>query len=173
MKPRPVMHRDYMYLGRMMAVLAAVVLFIGTMVTGSGPHGGDADVQRLGFAPHVVTKVHGSAVWLLLLLTALTLWRISAADGSNKLMKRGEVLIGLLLAQGAIGYFQYALNVPVGLVIFHIAGAVAVWLGVIWFNLAFYERNEDLQIKVYDGDQVPDMQADMMTNLEDVRPPHA
>jgi heme a synthase len=152
-KPVAIMHRDYIILGRIMGGLAAVVIVIGTMVTGSGPHGGDEHVQRLGFKLHDITKVHGSFVWLLLAVTVLTLWRINAAHGSETLIKRGELVVAALLVQGAIGYFQYALGVPAGLVIFHIVGAVAVWLSVIWFNLAFFERYEDVGLAVYNGEE--------------------
>ena len=156
-RPVRVMHKDYLYLGRAMFVLAFVVIFIGTMVTGAGPHGGDEDVERLNLAIRNITKVHSSVVWVLLALTVLTVWRVNVANGGEKLRKRGELVVAALLVQGAIGYFQYSLGVPAGLVIFHIIGAVAVWLSVIWFNLAFYERFESTELPVYDGDAVPSM----------------
>ena len=116
-------------------MLTFVVIFIGTMVTGAGPHGGDEDVERLNLAIRNITKVHSSVVWVLLALTVLTVWRVNVANGGDKLRKRGELVVAALLVQGAIGYFQYSLGVPAGLVIFHIIGAVAVWLSVIWFQL--------------------------------------
>lgn len=153
----PVVHRDYMLLGRAVFVLASAVLFVGTMVTGTGPHGGDEHVQRLGFDPHVITRVHGALVWTLILLTIITVWRLHASGASSLIIKRGEMLIGAMVLQGALGYLQYALNVPVLMVLFHVAGATIVWTLVIWLNLGFYERYEPIDLPVYDGDEVPDL----------------
>jgi cytochrome c oxidase assembly protein subunit 15 len=164
--PFPVAHRDYRLLARAMAVVAAVVIFVGTMVTGSGPHGGDEHVVRLDFALHTITKVHGGLVWLLVALTVLTMWRLHAAGVSRTLLRRGEFAVAAMLVQGAIGYLQYGMHLPPLLVLLHIGGSVAVWLTVLWFNLGFYERYETADvagIPVYDGNAVPvldDMLAD-------------
>lgn len=144
-------HRDYLLLGRSIAVLTGVVIFVGTMVTGSGPHGGNEHVKRLGFQPHDITKVHGTLVWILVALVVLTLWRLNSANVSTTLIKRGELVVVALLTQAGIGYFQYATGLPAALVLLHVAGAVAVWLSVIWFNLGFYERYGDVGLAVYDG----------------------
>ncbi len=50
------------------------------------------------------------------------------------------MLLGVLLAQGTIGYIQYFTGVPVLLVGFHILGAVLVWIAVVWFYLGLVER---------------------------------
>ena len=54
---------------------AAVVLVLGTVVTGSGPHSGDADTpNRFGFDPRTVSWLHADAVWLFVgLVVALML----------------------------------------------------------------------------------------------------
>lgn len=149
--PRAIVHRDYVLLVRGIFLMTCAVLFAGTMVTGSGPHAGADNVVRLGFKPHDITRVHGALVWLLLLLVVLTLWRLNAAHASSTLIHKGEFVVMALLAQGAIGYLQYALGVPAGLVIFHIAGALTVWISVISFNLALYERWEPTELAAYDG----------------------
>jgi cytochrome c oxidase assembly protein subunit 15 len=154
-KPVAIVHRDYIILGRAMAVLAAVVIFIGTMVTGSGPHGGDEHVVRLGYSIHEITKVHGIFVWLLIAVTVLTLWRLHAAHASTTLLRKGEYCVAAMLVQGVIGYTQYAMHFPPVLALVHVAGAVTVWVTVLWFNLSFYERYEPVGIDVYDGDAYP------------------
>jgi heme a synthase len=154
-RPHLAVHRQFLVLGRLIGVLAFAVLFVGTLVTGSGPHGGDENVVRLGFDPHTVTKVHGSLVWCLIALVVFTAWRLHAVHASATLVKRAEILVAALLGQGAIGYLQYSLNVPAGLVLVHIAGATLVWTAVVWFNLGFYERFGDVGIGVYDGEQFP------------------
>ena len=39
------------------------------------------------------------------------------------------------MAQGAIGYTQYFLGVPPGLVLVHVAGSVVVWVATLSFYL--------------------------------------
>ena len=41
------------------------------------------------------------------------------------------VLLGLVVAQGGLGYLQYALGVPPVPVIFHVLGAALVWAAVL------------------------------------------
>lgn len=152
---QPVVHRDYILLGRLLFLVAAAVLFVGTMVTGTGPHGGDEHVQRLGFSPHQIARVHGTLVWTLIALTAFTVWRLHSIGATSTLIKRGETLIAVMILQGAGGYLQYALHVPAALVLFHVAGATTVWSLVIWLNLGFYERYGEIGLKAYDGDVIP------------------
>lgn len=150
-QPMPVVHRDYVWLGRAALLLAIAVLVLGTVVTGSGPHGGDPDVQRYGFEVREVTKIHGILVWMLVAVTSLTVWRLHVANADKTLVKKGEIVLAALLLQGAIGYLQYALAVPAGLVLLHIAGATAVWISMVWFNLSFHERWGELGVTAYDG----------------------
>lgn len=154
-RPQLVVHRQFLVLARSIAVLGAVVLFVGTIVTGTGPHGGDEHVERLSFDPHLVTKIHGTLVWILIALTVFVVWRLHAVQATSTLVRRGEVLAGLMVMQGAIGYLQYSLHVPALLVLAHIAGATAVWIGIVWFNLGFYERYDVTGMPVYDGDAYP------------------
>lgn len=154
-KAVPVMHSDYIWLGRLMVALAIAVVFIGTMVTGTGPHSGDENVHRLGFALHHITKVHGVVAWLLIAVTVITVWRLRVAGASSTLLKRGELVVAVMLAQGVTGYTQYALHLPPALVLLHVAGSVAVFMSVLWFNFAFHERYEPIDMPVYDGDQYP------------------
>jgi heme a synthase len=159
-QPHAIVHRDYVWLGRAMMVLTAAVLVAGTVVTGSGPHGGDPDAQRFGFEPRDVTQVHGALVWTLLVVTALTVWRLYKAQADRSLIHKGEVAMAAMVAQGAIGYIQYATGVPAGLVLVHIAGATLVWIAVVWFNLSFHERWEPVGVVAYDG---PPEEADSAT----------
>ena len=136
---RPV-SRDLVRLGRMQWVMAAVVVFTGTIVTASGPHGGDADVERLDLSLPDVARIHGLSVVLLVSLTAVLLWLLRREGAPAAARRRGSVLLGVLLAQAAVGYVQYFTGVPVVLVGIHILGAAAVWTATIRFNLALAGR---------------------------------
>ena len=134
---RPVVGPDLLALGRLVVAAAAVVLLMGTVVTSSGPHGGDENAERLSFPLHQVARLHGLTVVLFLLLTVVTLWRLTRAGAPRQLLRRGEVLLGVLVAQAAVGYVQYFTGVPALLVAVHIAGAAVVWAAAVRFLLAF------------------------------------
>jgi heme a synthase len=128
---------DLRRLGSLAVVAAGLVLFLGTVVTSSGPHGGDEDAERLQFALGDVARLHGAAVILFLGLVLLTLWRLRSAGAPPTVLRRGEAVLAVSVAQAALGYVQYFNGVPALLVGFHVAGAAAVWIVTLRFRLAF------------------------------------
>ena len=126
-------------LGSWLVVWAAVVLFLGTVVTGSGPHAGSNEgqlVERLPFTLRDAARVHGTAVWILLALALYSVWRARQDRAPAEVLQRGGVLLAVLCAQGAIGYLQYFTKIPPLLVAIHIAGATALWVSVLRFRLS-------------------------------------
>lgn len=102
------------------------VIYVGTIVTGSGPHAGDANSPRNGLDPELWSRFHAALVWLLLGVTALVVWRLwhTTARGA------AVALLAAELAQGLIGYVQYFTDLPIALVAAHLVGAaVLVALG--------------------------------------------
>lgn len=132
---RPLVEPELVWAARLMAVLAAVTILAGTVVTGSGPHGGDDKVQRWSLDLHRVTQLHGTAAMLLVALTLATLWLLRSQGAPAEAIRRGRQVIEALALQVAIGYTQYFTGVPVVLVGFHILGAVLVWTAVLRFAL--------------------------------------
>jgi len=113
-----------------------VVLYIGTVVTGSGPHAGDVDSPRTGLDPLQVSQLHADAVFLFI---GLTIGLVLVASG---LARRAAVtLLVVQLAQGAIGFVQYASDLPVVLVGFHLLGAALVSASMTWAVIASRSRN--------------------------------
>ncbi len=132
-------------LGSWLVLWAAVVLFLGTVVTGSGPHAGSNEgqfVERLPFVVRDVARLHGAAVWILLALALYTVWRARQSRAPGDVQARGAVLLAVLCAQGAIGYIQYFNNVPPVLVAVHIAGATALWVSALRFRLGLVSPTE-------------------------------
>src|SRR4051812_10452306 len=124
---------------RMLGVLAAIVIFLGTITTASGPHPGSNKgqvVDRLPFALHQAARMHGIAVMLFLTFTLVTMWSLVRSGAPAALLRRAEILLAVLVAQAAIGYVQYFTRLPVVLVGVHIAGATAVWIATVSVNLA-------------------------------------
>ena len=126
-------------LGSWLVVWTGVVLFLGTVVTGSGPHAGSNEgqfVERLPFVVRDVARLHAAAVWILLALALYSVWRAHRDRAPADVQARGGVLLAVLCAQGALGYIQYFTNVPAPLVAIHIAGATALWVCVLRFRLS-------------------------------------
>lgn len=115
-------------LGRALKVMAVVLvglLVAGTMVTGAGPHAGDALTPRLGLPVETLAHVHAAFLYayLAVLLAVALLLRHT---GSARLWKHYAALVLVVLAQGALGFTQFLLGVPELLVALHVLGAMAV-----------------------------------------------
>ncbi len=115
------------------AALTAGALWTGTVVTGTGPHGGDEHVERLQYALPSVARIHGITVAVLAAATLLLALRVrrlaatqrDAAQGgaTTELGRRIRIVIGVMAVQAAIGYVQYFNELPVLLVALHVVGA--------------------------------------------------
>ena len=105
--------------------LTFVVIILGTIVTGSGPHAGDEKAQRFAFDIRVVAWLHADAVIALLGLTAAFFILVRS---DKELVRRIAVFTAIALAQGAIGYIQYFTGIPEILVAAHLLGATLVWI---------------------------------------------
>ena len=126
---------------RILLGLTVIVLIIGTVVTGSGPHAGDAKAPRYHFDPQAVSWLHADAVIALIALTfALILLMRSTEDMAHRsfILRRATLFFFICLAQGLIGYIQYFTGLPEALVAAHLLGADLVWLGI--WNLAYSGR---------------------------------
>ncbi|MEI7056852.1 COX15/CtaA family protein [Nocardioides sp. CCNWLW239] len=102
-------------------------LWLGTVVTGSGPHSGDLDSRRTGLDPALMSHIHAYAVYALIAATLVTLWL-----GRKHAYVRQVtiVLLAIELAQGLIGWVQYLTDLPVVLVGFHMLGAALISAGL-------------------------------------------
>ncbi|MGI9023073.1 MAG: COX15/CtaA family protein [Acidimicrobiales bacterium] len=134
---RPVVSRELVLLGRAVVAAAALAVLLGTVVTGSGPHGGDENVDRLPFLVPDVARLHSISVVLFLGVLLVALWRLRRDGAPNSLLRRGEILLAVSVAQAGVGWVQYFTGVPVVLVGVHIAGATAVWAAAVQFLLGF------------------------------------
>jgi cytochrome c oxidase assembly protein subunit 15 len=128
----PVVRRELRLGSGALLAVVALTLLAGTVVTGTGPHSGDKDAtDRLPFALATVTQLHADLVFLLVGLSIGLLVAIAATGGGGFLVRRAVVLLGVVLAQGTIGFVQYATDLPVVLVGLHIVGACLVWIGAL------------------------------------------
>jgi cytochrome c oxidase assembly protein subunit 15 len=122
------------------------VLALGTVVTGSGPHAGDANVPRTGFDPATVSQLHADAVMLLVGLTAAAALWLRAAGAPAAARRAAAVLLGVELGQGLIGFVQYFTGLPVLLVGAHLLGACLVWIAAVRLVLAAGTRTAPVPV---------------------------
>ena len=118
---------------------AWAVLYVGTVVTGSGPHAGDADTERNGLSPLQMSQLHADLVFLLLGLAA-GLWAAFVAVQARAAARATAVLLGVSLSQGLIGFVQYWTDLPVLLVGLHLVGACLVLVTAVQAVLALGDR---------------------------------
>ena len=133
-------HRQSDLFSRWHVVVAFIVVVLGTILTGAGPHAGDVDAPRMDLRIQTAALMHGLAVILLLLITVL----FFCADETGRETK--ELLIKFFLisiGQGGIGFIQYLQGVPELLVAIHLVGAVLVWIGAwrIWLSVQRQEMD--------------------------------
>jgi heme a synthase len=123
--------------GRALVGAAAAVVVTGTLVTGSGPHAGDERADRLDLVVGDVVRVHGAAMVVFLALTVVAVRLAQRGDADPRVTQRLNTLLVVLVAQAAIGYWQYFTGVPALLVGFHVFGAACVWIAVLraWLAL--------------------------------------
>lgn len=120
-------------------VLGWVVLYLGTVVTGSGPHSGDLEARRTGLDPQVMSHVHAWAVYGLVALTVAAL-ALAARSRARLAARAAAALLVVAVAQGAVGFAQYYLDLPAGLVALHMLGAALTSVGITWLVLAARPR---------------------------------
>lgn len=116
-----------------------LVLYLGTVVTGSGPHSGDLESKRTGLDPQVMSHVHAWSVYLLIALTLVVLWASHRA-GLQVLHRAARILLVVELAQGTIGFWQYFTDLPELLVGIHMLGAGVTSAAITWLLLAARTR---------------------------------
>ena len=132
-------------LGRVTCAVGALVLALGTVVTGSGPHSGDADEPaRFGLDARTVSWLHADVVMLFLGLVVATwlLARLTSSDGVPGPGRAWLVVLAVSLAQGVVGYVQYFTGLPEALVTVHMLGASLLVVALTNGVLALRSRDE-------------------------------
>ncbi|MGO0576172.1 COX15/CtaA family protein [Ornithinimicrobium panacihumi] len=111
----------------LVGILGFLVVYVGTLVTGTGPHAGDSgEVARHAFDPYWITRFHTTPAYLLLAAVVGGLV-LGAKDGWPATLRRAFALLGaVLIVQGLIGYYQFFNGVPVAAVTLHLVGAAVL-----------------------------------------------
>ncbi|MEV8042862.1 COX15/CtaA family protein [Streptomyces griseoluteus] len=123
-------------------VAAAVLLIaVGTVVTGAGPHAGDSsEVARIPLDWEMIAKLHAVLAWIVVTLTFALWFVLKAVDAPKGPLSRTRDLFVILLAQGVIGYIQYFTHLPEALVALHMLGSCLMWIATLRILLSLRER---------------------------------
>ncbi len=139
--PRALVHPVLRRTAAGLGAVTAGVLVLGTAVTGAGPHSGDADSPaRLGLDPRTVSWLHADLVLLLLGLTIGLVVALRVTGAPALAVRRAQLVLGVIIAQGAVGYAQYALDLAEPLVWLHMLGACLLVVAVTALQLGLRER---------------------------------
>lgn len=124
---------------RVLTVVAAAVLVLGSLATAAGPHAGASGtgqlVHRLGWwgveTLRVLVVSHGIVVTCLGLATIAAWWLARRHGAAADLVRTLTGVCLLLAAQGVVGITQYALALPTEIVWVHVTLATLTWVGYV------------------------------------------
>jgi cytochrome c oxidase assembly protein subunit 15 len=123
-----------------MVAVAAGVVYLGTVTTGSGPHAGDAQALRTGLDPALTSQLHADLVFALIGLTVAQVVALAATGAPERARRAAIALLAVELCQGAVGYTQYFLGLPPLVVGLHLVGASLTVVAVVHLALATRDR---------------------------------
>jgi cytochrome c oxidase assembly protein subunit 15 len=136
--PKPVR-----FLAWLLVSVAGIVVVLGVITTGSGPHSGDAETEsRFGFDPRTIAWLHADTVFLFIGLLIGFVITLMLFKSTGTMRKRTILLIAVTLTQGFIGYIQYFTGLPSALVAIHVLGAVLTWIAVLFIPFSMRTRGE-------------------------------
>lgn len=119
---------------RLVVVATAAAIVAGTVVTGTGPHAGDENAERFTFLSITwATRLHSLVVWIAVLMAVRLMWHLRKRAHDREMLDAPlTVWVCVAIAQGAVGYLQYANGVPTSLVAIHVALATTLWATSVW-----------------------------------------
>ncbi|MFF3335943.1 heme A synthase [Streptomyces sp. NPDC002888] len=142
-EPRALVSRSVQQLVWFLVAAAVLLILVGTVVTGAGPHAGDSsEVDRMPLDWETVSKLHAVLAWIVVTLTFALWFVLKAVDAPKEPLARTRELFLVLLAQGVIGYVQYFTDLPEALVGLHMLGSAVMWIWVVRVLLSLRERAE-------------------------------
>ncbi|WP_282691661.1 COX15/CtaA family protein [Streptomyces sp. CC208A] len=138
---RPRVPKPVRKLSWAITIVSALLIALGTTVTGAGKHAGDSsDVPRMPWDWTNAAHLHAVSAWAVCAL-ALAMWLVlRVVDAPDDTRARARDLLIVLLLQGGIGYVQYFTGVPELLVAAHMLGSSLMWIAVLRLALSLRER---------------------------------
>lgn len=126
-------HRVIRAVAWVLLALGAAVVTLGVVVTGSGPHAGDAVAARYPFDQRIVAWFHADVVLFFVGLLIGVVVCLYVTNAPQVVRTRAWYVVIIAVAQGAIGYSQWFSGLPVALVTLHVLGAGVLWVFLVRF----------------------------------------
>jgi len=147
----PVVPKPLRQLTALTAVVLALQLVSGTLVTGAGPHAGDKSitqpVPRLQIEITTLVHMHASLLIAYLALVVGLGFGLLAVHAPRSVMLRLGVLLALVVGQGLVGTVQFFTGVPAALVAVHVLGAAACTAATAALWASMRQRTEPQPLK--------------------------
>jgi heme A synthase len=129
------------FAARALLVVTSVMMVAGTLVTGTGPLSGSDNVHRFRFLTLVqITQLHADVGWVLGTVAVMFVVLAVYEQAPDRVIRLAWITLGLIAAQGVLGYVQYWLHLPAGLVWIHVANTALIWIAVLRLNFALRDR---------------------------------
>ncbi|MGA5134930.1 COX15/CtaA family protein [Streptomyces olivoreticuli] len=153
-EPRDRVARPVRQLSWLLVVASAVLIVVGTVVTGAGKHAGDAskDVHRIPLNWRELTQLHVDFVFIVVGLTVALWFTLRAVKAAAAPSRRVTELFVVLMLQGVIGYVQYFTGQPELVVGAHMLGSCIVWIAVLRVFLSLRDRGELASVPAPSGE---------------------
>lgn len=136
---RPAVNRGALFVFWPLAAVAFVLMILGTIVTGSGPHSGDSTKpSRFPFNPAEIAWLHADVVWLLCGLIFGLAIALLMTKAHKPAITALWALVAITVGQGGIGYTQYFTGLPPLMVGLHMLGAALFSAIVAWVGSTMY-----------------------------------
>jgi cytochrome c oxidase assembly protein subunit 15 len=105
------------------AVFSALAVMLGVVVTGAGPHAGDADAPRNGLDWDLFSHIHAVPAYLVTAGTLVALALVLMRRIPGPFRTAVFALLAVTVLQAVIGFTQYYNGIPALLVAAHMLGA--------------------------------------------------
>jgi cytochrome c oxidase assembly protein subunit 15 len=105
------------------ALFSAIAVMLGVVVTGAGPHAGDANAPRNDLDWDLFSHIHAVPAYLVTAGTLLAVYFVFRRGISGTFRTSVLMLLGVTVLQAIIGFTQYYNGIPALLVGAHMLGA--------------------------------------------------
>ena len=105
------------------ALFSAVAVMLGVVVTGAGPHAGDANAPRNDLDWDLFSHIHAVPAYLVTAGTVVALVLVFKRRIAGPFRTAVLMLLGVTILQAIIGFTQYYNGIPALLVAAHMLGA--------------------------------------------------
>ena len=105
------------------ALFSALAVCLGVVVTGAGPHAGDADAPRNNLDWDLFSHIHAAPAYLVTAGALFALYLVLRDRIAGPFRTAVVMLLGVTVLQAVIGFTQYYNGIPALLVGAHMLGA--------------------------------------------------